>query len=424
MTVREDQPRPRLVDASGEIRQETMIINMGPQHPSTHGVLRLLMELDGEYVLRCTPVIGYLHTGIEKNTEYRTWMQGVTFVTRADYLAPFFNELGYCLAVERLLGIEAPPRAQVIRVLCNEMNRISSHLVWLATGSLELGAVSVMLYGFREREILMDIFETLTGLRMNPAYIRIGGVIMDLPEDGEPKIRRFLEEMPARIDEYETILDDNPIWRERNEGVGVLSAEDCLALGVTGPILRSAGVPNDLRKDEPYCGYETYDFDVPTRTEADAYARYRIRLEEMRESMRIIEQCLDRLQEPGPVMIEDPKVAWPAKLSVGPDGIGNDPAYIRHIMEESMEALIHHFKMVTQGVRVPAGEVYQAVESPRGELGFYVVSDGEYTPYRVKIRDPSFVNLQATAPMVEGSLVADAIAAIASIDPVMGGVDR
>ena len=425
MSVRDGSPRvPGSSISSGEIRQETMIINMGPQHPSTHGVLRLLLEFDGEYVVRCKPVIGYLHTGIEKNTEYRTWMQGVTFVTRADYLAPFFNELGYCLAVERLLGIEAPPRAQVIRVLCNEMNRISSHLVWLATGSLELGAVSVMLYGFREREILMDIFETLTGLRMNPAYIRIGGVIMDLPEDGEPKIRRFLEEMPARIDEYETILDDNPIWRERNEGVGVLSAEDCLALGVTGPILRSAGVPNDLRKDEPYCGYETYEFDVPTRTEADAYARYRIRLEEMRESMRIIEQCLDRLQEPGPVMIEDPKVAWPAKLSVGPDGIGNDPAYIRHIMEESMEALIHHFKMVTQGVRVPAGEVYQAVESPRGELGFYVVSDGEYTPYRVKIRDPSFVNLQATAPMVEGSLVADAIAAIASIDPVMGGVDR
>jgi NADH-quinone oxidoreductase subunit D len=424
MSVREDQPTPRLLDASGEIRQETMIINMGPQHPSTHGVLRLLLELDGEYVVRCKPIIGYLHTGIEKNTEYRTWMQGVTFVTRADYLAPFFNELGYCLAVERLLGIEAPPRAQVIRVLCNEMNRISSHLVWLATGSLELGAVSVMLYGFREREILMDIFETLTGLRMNPAYIRIGGVIMDLPEDGEPKIRRFLEEMPARIDEYESILDDNPIWRERNEGVGVLSAEDCMALGVTGPILRSAGIATDLRKDEPYCGYETYEFDVPTRTEADAYARYRIRLEEMRQSMRIIEQCLDRLQEPGPVMIEDPKVAWPAKLSVGPDGIGNDPAYIRHIMEESMEALIHHFKMVTQGVRVPAGEVYQAVESPRGELGFYVVSDGEYRPYRVKIRDPSFVNLQATAPMVEGSLVADAIAAIASIDPVMGGVDR
>jgi NADH-quinone oxidoreductase subunit D len=259
---------------------------------------------------------------------------------------------------------------------------------------------------------------------MNHAYIRIGGVKMDVSEDGLEKIRGFLEEMPGRIDEYETILDDNPIWRERNEGVGVLSAEDCLALGVTGPILRSAGVATDLRKDEPYSGYETYEFDVPTRTEADAYARYRIRLDEMRESMRIIRQCLERLAEPGPVMVEDPKVAWPARLSVGPDGIGNDPAYIRHIMEESMEALIHHFKMVTEGVRVPAGEVYQPVESPRGELGFYVVSDGEHKPYRVKIRDPSFVNLQATAPMVEGSLVADAIAAIASVDPVMGGVDR
>ena len=424
MSVREEPRSPRVVDASGEIRQETMIINMGPQHPSTHGVLRLLLELDGEYVVRCRPVIGYLHTGIEKNAEYRTWMQGITFVTRADYLAPFCNELGYCLAVERLLGIEAPARAQVIRVLCNEMNRISSHLVWLATGSLELGAVSMMLYGFREREILLDIFETITGLRMNHAYIRIGGVKMDMPEDGDRKIRAFLEEMPRRIDEYESILDDNPIWRERNEGVGVLSAEDCLALGVTGPILRSAGVATDIRKDEPYSGYETYDFDVVTRTEADAYARYRIRLDEMRQSMRIIEQCLERLEEPGPVMVEDPKVAWPSRLSVGPDGIGNDPAYVRHIMEESMEALIHHFKMVTEGVSVPDGEVYQPVESPRGELGFYVVSTGDHRPYRVKIRDPSFTNLQATAAMVEGSLVADAIAAIASIDPVMGGVDR
>jgi NADH-quinone oxidoreductase subunit D len=424
VSVREDRPSPRQVDPSGEIRQETMIINMGPQHPSTHGVLRLLMELDGEYVVRCTPVIGYLHTGIEKNTEYRTWMQGVTYVTRADYLSPFFNELGYCLAVERLLGIEAPRRAQVIRVLCNEMNRISSHLLWLATSSLELGAVSLMLYGFRERELLMDIFETITGLRMNSAYVRIGGVIMDLPEDGERRIRAFLEEMPKRIDEYETILNDNPIWRERNEGVGRLSAEECLALGVTGPMLRAAGVPLDVRRDAPYSGYETYDFDVVTRTEADAYARYRVRLDEMRQSLRIIEQCVDRLGEPGPVMVEDPKVRWPAQLSVGPDGIGNDPAYVRHIMEESMEALIHHFKMVTDGVQVPAGEVYQTVESPRGELGFYVVSDGGHRPYRMKIRDPSFVNLQATATMVEGSLVADAIAAIASIDPVMGGVDR
>jgi NADH-quinone oxidoreductase subunit D len=426
-----DAPTPPIasegpaVDArTGEIRQETMIINMGPQHPSTHGVLRLLLELDGETVIKCTPIIGYLHTGIEKNTEYRTWMQGVTFVTRADYLSPFFNELGYCLAVERLLGVEAPPRAQVIRVLMNELNRISSHLVWLATGGMELGAVSVMLYGFREREVLLDIFEEVTGLRMNHAYIRIGGVIMDLPEEGVRKMHRFLEDMPARIDDYERLLDQNPIWLERNVGVGVLSADDALALGVTGPVLRAAGVPLDVRKDAPYCGYETYDFDVPVRTEADSYARYRLRIEEMRESMKIVRQCLDRLDEPGPVMIEDPKVAWPAKLTVGPDGIGNDPAYITHIMEESMEALIHHFKMVTEGVEVPPGEVYQAVESPRGELGFYVVSDGEHRPYRVKIRDPSFVNLQAIPTMVEGFLVADAIAAIASLDPVMGGVDR
>ena len=409
---------------TGEIRQETMIINMGPQHPSTHGVLRLLLELDGETVVNCKPIVGYLHTGIEKNTEYRTWMQGVTYVTRADYLSPFFNELGYCLAVEKLLGIEAPPRAQVIRVLMNELNRISSHLVWLATGGLELGAVSVMLYGFREREVLMDIFESMTGLRMNHAYIRIGGVIMDIHEEGRGKIAEFLDVMPSRIDEYETILNDNPIWIERNRGVGVLSADDALELGVTGPMLRSAGVAADVRKDAPYSGYETYDFDVPVRQEADAYARYSIRLDEMRESMKIVAQCMERLEEPGPVMIEDPKVAWPAKLSVGPDGIGNDEAYLHHIMEESMEALIHHFKMVTQGVDVPAGEVYQAVESPRGELAFYVVSDGGHRPYRVKIRDPSFVNLQATERMVKGYLVADAIAAIASIDPVMGGVDR
>jgi NADH-quinone oxidoreductase subunit D len=281
-----------------------------------------------------------------------------------------------------------------------------------------------MLYGFREREVLLEIFEATTGLRMNHAYIRIGGVIMDLQPGAEERIYDFLRVMPGRIDEYETLLDDNPIWLQRNQGVGVLSAQDCLALGVTGPILRSAGVAADLRKDAPYCGYETFEFDVPIAQGADAYARYRVRLEEMRESMRIVEQCLERLEEPGPVMIDDPKVAWPSKLSVGPDGIGNDPAYLSHIMEESMEALIHHFKMVTQGVEVPAGEVYQAVESPRGELGFYVVSDGGHKPYRVKIRDPSFVNLQATAKMVEGYLVADAIAAIASIDPVMGGVDR
>ena len=409
---------------TGEVRRETMIINMGPQHPSTHGVLRLLLELDGETVIRCKPIVGYLHTGIEKNTEYRTWVQGVAYVTRADYLSPFFNELAYCLAVERLLGIEAPPRAQVLRVMLCELNRIASHLVWVATGSLELGAVSMMLYGFREREVILDIFEAVTGLRMNHSYIRPGGVIMDLPPEGPRMIAKFLDTMPARIDDYERILNDNPIWLERNVGVGKLSAEDALALGVTGPILRSAGVPIDLRKDEPYSGYETYDFDVPVRTEADAYARYVIRIAEMRESLRIVEQALERLAEPGPVMVEDPKVGWPAKLSVGPDGIGNDEAYLRHIMEESMEALIHHFKMVTQGVRVPEGEVYQAVESPRGELGMYVVSSNEHRPYRVKIRDPSFVNLQAVPTMVEGGLIADAIAVIASLDPVMGGVDR
>jgi NADH-quinone oxidoreductase subunit D len=409
---------------TGEVRRETMIINMGPQHPSTHGVLRLLLELDGETVIRCKPIVGYLHTGIEKNTEYRTWVQGVAYVTRADYLSPFFNELAYCLAVERLLGIEAPPRAQVLRVLLCELNRIASHLVWVATGSLELGAVSMMLYGFREREVILDIFEAVTGLRMNHSYIRPGGVIMDLPPEGPRMIAKFLDTMPARIDDYERILNDNPIWLERNVGVGKLSAEDALALGVTGPILRSAGVPIDLRKDEPYSGYETYAFDVPVRTEADAYARYVIRIEEMRESLKIVEQALERLTEPGPVMVEDPKVGWPVKLSVGPDGIGNDEEYLRHIMEESMEALIHHFKMVTQGVRVPEGEVYSAVESPRGELGMYVVSANEHRPYRVKIRDPSFVNLQAVPTMVEGGLIADAIAVIASLDPVMGGVDR
>jgi NADH-quinone oxidoreductase subunit D len=409
---------------TGEVRQETMIINMGPQHPSTHGVLRLLLELDGETVVRCKPIVGYLHTGIEKNTEYRTWVQGVAYVTRADYLSPFFNELAYCLAVERLLGIEAPPRAQVLRVLLCELNRIASHLVWVATGGLELGAVSVMLYGFRERELILDIFEAVTGLRMNHSFIRPGGVIMDLPPDGPRMIAKLLDTMPARIDDYERLLNENPIWLERNVGVGKLSAEDALALGVTGPILRSAGVPVDLRKDEPYSGYETYDFDVPVSTEADAYARYILRIAEMRESLRIVEQALERLVEPGPVMVEDPKVGWPVKLSVGPDGIGNDEEYLRHIMEESMEALIHHFKMVTQGVRVPEGEVYTAVESPRGELGYYVVSANEHRPYRVKIRDPSFVNLQAVPTMVEGGLIADAIAVIASLDPVMGGVDR
>jgi NADH-quinone oxidoreductase subunit D len=305
-----------------------------------------------------------------------------------------------------------------------EMNRVASHLVWLATTGMELGAVSMMLYGFRERETILDVFEAATGLRMNHSYVRIGGVIMDLPSDGADRIREWLDMMPGRIGEYRTILSRNPIWMERNVGVGPLSAQDAHRFGVTGPMLRASGVPRDVRRDEPYCGYETYEFDVPVADGADCYARYRVRLDEMEQSLRIVAQCLDRLEEPGPVMVEDPKVRWPAQLEVGPDGIGNSEAYIRHIMEESMEALIHHFKMVTEGISVPPGETYVPVESPRGELGYYVVSDGGHRPYRVHIRDPSFVNLQALPVMVEGGLVADAIAVVASVDPVMGGVDR
>jgi NADH-quinone oxidoreductase subunit D len=418
-------PTVRPIDEAdaAELREETMVINMGPQHPSTHGVLRLVLELDGETVVSCRPVVGYLHTGIEKNTEYRTWQQGVTFVTRMDYLSPFFNEMAYCLAVERLLGIEAPPRARVIRIMVSELNRIASHLVWLATTGLELGAISMMLYGFREREQILDIFEAVTGLRMNHAYLRVGGLSMDLPDGAEDSIRGFLRLMPGRIAEYEQLLSGNPIWLERLKGVGLLPAERCLALGITGPVLRSAGVAHDLRKADPYGGYEDFEFDVPVRQEADCFARYEIRVEEMKQSLRIVEQCLAALPG-GPVMVEDPKVRWPAQLSVGPDGIGNSEEYVKHIMEESMEALIHHFKIVTQGFRVPAGEVYQPVESPRGELGYYMVSDGETRPYRVRVRDPSFVNLQGLSPMMEGALIADAVACIASVDPVMGGVDR
>jgi NADH-quinone oxidoreductase subunit D len=405
------------------LREDLLVVNMGPQHPSTHGVLRLLLTLDGEEVVDLRPIVGYLHTGIEKNAEYRNWQQAVTFVTRADYLSPFFNELAFCLSAERLLGIEAPPRARAVRVLVCELNRIASHLVWLATTGLELGAISIMVYGFRERERLLDIFEMISGLRMNHAYLRIGGLAMDLPDDAEDTIRGYLKELPKRFDEYEHILTGNPIWQERNRGVGVLTAEECKRIGVTGPLLRAAGVAHDLRKVEPYSGYDQYEFDVPTRTEADCYARYEIRMAEMRESVKIAEQVLDSIPG-GPVMIEDPKLRWPAHLEVGPDGIGNSEEYVRHIMEESMEALINHFKIVTQGIRVPAGEVYTPVESPRGELGYYVVSDGGIRPYRVRVRDPSFCNIPALPQMVRGRLVADVIASVASIDPVMGGIDR
>jgi NADH-quinone oxidoreductase subunit D len=408
-------------DAEGD--DELMVINMGPQHPSTHGVLRLVVELRGEEVVHPEPVVGYLHTGIEKSTEFRTWVQGVTFVTRMDYLSPIFNETAYCLAVEKLLGVEPPPRATALRVLMMELNRISSHLVWLATTGLELGALSIMLYGFREREEILDILEDVTGLRMNHAWVRPAGVSQDLPDGTEDKIRAFVRNMRAKADEYETLLTNNPIWLERTKGIGRLDLDQLIELGVTGPLLRAAGLGHDLRKAEPYCGYERYDFEVPTATGADVYARYQVRLAEMRQSLRIVEQVLDDLPG-GPVMIEDPKVAWPARLALGPDGLGNSPAHVRHIMGESMEALIHHFKMVTEGFKVPPGEVYVPVESPRGELGYHVVSDGGNLPYRVHVRDPSFVNLQAAGPMMTGLLVADVVAALSSIDPVLGGVDR
>jgi NADH-quinone oxidoreductase subunit D len=403
--------------------EERMVVNMGPQHPSTHGVLRLVLELDGETVEQARVVVGYLHTGIEKNLEYRTWTQGVTFLTRADYLSPIFNETAFCLGVEKLLGITPPRRATVIRVLMMELNRISSHLVWLATSGMEIGALSMMLYGFREREVILDIFEMITGLRMNMGYVRPGGVAVDLPPGAVEKIRDFLELMPHRLDEYEDLLTGNTIWQARQRGIGVLDAQACMALGTTGPMLRAAGLPWDLRKEMPYCGYEEYEFDVITRTEGDCWARYEVRIAEMRESLKIVAQALDKL-EPGPIMVEDKKIGWPAQLALGGDGLGNSLEHVKKIMGTSMESLIHHFKLVTEGFRVPPGQVYVAVEGPRGELGNHVVSDGGTRPFRVHVREPSFINLQAASALVEGSYIADSIASLASLDPVLGGVDR
>ena len=407
---------------------ERIVVNMGPQHPSTHGVLRLILEIEGETVVEARCGIGFLHTGIEKNLEYRNWTQGVTFVTRMDYLSPFFNETAYCLGVERLLGItdDIPARATVIRVMLMEFNRISSHLVALATGGMELGAMTPMFFGFRERELILTLFEAITGLRMNNAYIRPGGLAADLPDDGPQRVAELLRILPGRLRELAALLTESYIWKARTQGIGYLDLTGCMALGITGPVLRSTGLPHDLRKTQPYCGYETYDFDVVTADTADCYGRYLIRVGEMHESLKIIAQCLQRLDDigPGPVMIEDKKLAWPADLELGPDGLGNSPAHIARIMGKSMEGLIHHFKIVTEGFRVPAGQVYTAVESPRGELGVHMVSDGGTRPYRVHYRDPSFTNLQAVAAMCEGGMVADVIAAVASIDPVMGGVDR
>ncbi len=410
--------------------EERLVVNMGPQHPSTHGVLRLILTLDGETVTELRPVVGYLHTGIEKNMEFRTWTQGVTFCTRMDYLSPLFNETAFCLATERLLGIEdrVPARASVIRVLMMELNRISSHLTAIGTFGLELGATTVFLYGMREREKVLDLFELITGLRMNHAYIRPGGVSQDMPSGALEKVREFLGVMPGLLSELRRLLDVNPLYLARTKGIAYLDLAGCMSLGVTGPILRSTGLPWDLRKSQPYCGYETYDFDVPVQTSCDGYGRYLIRMDEMDQSLRIIEQCVDRLSASrpadDPVMIRDAKIGWPAQLALGPDGLGNSPDHIAHIMGQSMEALIHHFKLVTEGFRVPAGQVYAAVESPRGELGCHAVSDGGTRPYRVHYRDPSFTNLQAVSAMTEGGMIADVIVAVASIDPVMGGVDR
>jgi NADH-quinone oxidoreductase subunit D len=417
-----------VVSGLGDEPEEHVVVNMGPQHPSTHGVLRLILELEGETVTEARCGIGYLHTGIEKNMEFRSWVQGVTFVTRMDYLSPFYNEAAYCLAVEKLLGIEdeIPEKANVMRVLLMELNRISSHLVCIATGGMEIGALTVMTIGFREREKTLDLFELITGLRMNHAFIRPGGVAQDLPPGALDKIREYITWMNKHLKEYAELCNANPIFKSRLQNVGYLDLAGCMALGISGPTVRSTGYALDLRKSQPYCGYETYDFDVPTWDSSDSYGRFRVRLQEMHESLKIVEQCADRLQkmEGRPVMVADKKIGWPSQLAVGADGMGNSLDHIKHIMGESMEALIHHFKLVTEGFRVPAGQAYVALESPRGELGAHVVSDGGTKPYRVHFRDPSFANLQAMPIMCEGGQVADVIVAVASLDPVMGGVDR
>ncbi len=412
----------------GSATEERVVVNMGPQHPSTHGVLRLVLELEGETITELRCGIGYLHTGIEKNTEYRTWTQGVTFVTRMDYLSPLFNETTYCLGVEKLLNItdQIPERASAIRVLMMELNRISSHMVALGTGALELGAMAPMFFAFRERERVLDIFEMVSGLRMNMAYIRPGGVAQDLPSDAIPKIRELVKDLRKNFKDNETLLVGNSIWLKRTKDVGYLDLAGCITLGVTGPVLRATGMPWDLRKTQPYCGYEDYNFDVITTDTCDVYGRFLIRMQELEQSLRIIEQACDKLEklEGAPVMVADKKIAWPAQLALGGDGLGNSLEHIRQIMGTSMEALIHHFKIVTEGFRVPAGQAYAPVESPRGELGAHVVSDGGTRPYRVHFRTPSFSNLQSTSAMCEGSLIADVVAAVASIDPVMGDVDR
>ncbi len=386
---------------------ETMIINMGPSHPSTHGVLRIMLELDGEFVLRAKPVIGYLHTGMEKTGEELSYVQGATNVTRMDYLSPVTNELSYSMAVESLLGIEVPERATWIRMMMSELNRISSHLVWMATNGMDLGSTSMMIYGFRERELILAFFEKTAGLRLNLNYVRPGGVAADLPDGWEDDVTVICDTIDERTYEYDQLLTGQPIFRERMVGVAPITAEEALALSVTGPLLRSTGVPWDLRRTMPYLAYDQVDFDVIVGTYGDNFDRYAIRLNEMRESIRIIRQCIEMMPR-GDYRSQDPKVTPPPRARIG----------------ESMEALIHHFKLFTEGFHVPQGEVYSAIESPRGEIGCYLVSDGGPKPYRIHVRAPSFVNLQAVPLLMRGGSMSDAITVISTVDPIMGEVDR
>ena len=405
----------RLSDTQADTRAEAteegvgdrMIVNMGPQHPSTHGVLRLVLELDGEVITRSKPVIGYLHTGMEKTAEDLTYVQGSTNVTRMDYASPLFSELAFSLATESLLGIEVPERAQWIRMLMCELNRLSSHMLFVATNGMDLGAVGMMIYGWREREEVLRFLEMVTGLRMNHNYIRPGGVAADLPPGWRDELLRILEPLPDRLDEFHILMDGQPIWRDRLQGVGVISAEECLVLGTTGPILRSTGYEWDLRRDMPYLRYDDVDFDVCVGSYGDCFDRYAIRLAEIGESIRIIRQILDKIPS-GDYRIQDKKVTPPPRARI----------------DESMEALIHHFKIFTEGFKVPEGETYVAVESPRGELGCYIVSDGSGKPYRMHVRGPSFINLQTLPHLMKDSLLADTVAIISSVDPIMGEVDR
>jgi NADH-quinone oxidoreductase subunit D len=396
-----------LSQSTAGTEDETMIINMGPQHPSTHGVLRLMLELQGETVLRTKPIIGYLHTGMEKTGEQLTYMQGQTNTTRMDYASPFFNELVFCLAAEALLEVEIPERATWIRMLLCELNRMASHLLFMATNGMDLGAVGMMIYGWRERDDLLELFQKFTGLRMNHNFIRVGGVAADLPSDWRDDVLRILDTLPDRLVEYDTIMTGQPIWRDRLQGVGVITPQEAIALSATGPVLRSTGVAWDLRRAMPYLAYDQVDFDVIVGSYGDSFDRYAIRLAEIRESMRIVRQIVDQMPK-GDYRVQDKKVTPPPRARI----------------DESMEALIHHFKLFTEGTKVPEGEVYVAVESPRGELGCHLVSDGSAKPYRMRIRGPSFFNLQTLPHMMRGGLVADAVANISSVDPIMGEVDR